>query len=92
MHILNVELKDCAFSPETGQFHATLLMDTGTQRLSLRAAAEHHDGMRRGDMAKGLLGDALRQLNRMPEYRNTERQITVAQDALCAASPLMMAA
>ncbi len=82
MHILNVELKDCAFSQETGQFHATLLMDAEAKRLSLRAAAEYQDGMRRGEVAKVLLDDALRQLKRMPEYRNSERQITVATNAL----------
>jgi hypothetical protein len=48
--------------------------------------------MRRDAVAEVLLHDALRQLNRMPEYRNTPGQITVARDALRTASPRMMAA
>lgn len=92
MHILNVELKDCAFSPETGQFHATLLMDADARRLTLRAKADYENGMRRDDVAEVLLGDALRQLNRMPEYRNTPQKVTVARNALRASNPLPMAA
>ncbi|MFK7940003.1 MAG: hypothetical protein AB8B82_11530 [Roseovarius sp.] len=92
MHILSIELKDYAFSAETGQFHATLLMDADTRRMSLRAAADYQQGMLRQHVAEELLDDALRQLNRMPEYRNTSHQITVAQDALRASTTMLQAA
>ena len=81
MHIQTIEMKDCAFSSETGRFHATLLMNADTRRLSLRAAADYRAGMARGEVAQVLLKDALRQLSRMPEHRNTTQQVTVAEDA-----------
>lgn len=92
MHILNVEMKDCTFSPETGRFHATLLMEADARRLHMRAAATYHDGMHRNEMAQVMLDDALRQLKRMPEYRNSASEVTVADDALATDAKLPLAA
>lgn len=92
MHIQTVEMKDCAFSAQTGRFHATLLMQTSARRICLRTAAPYHDGMHRSDVVRGLIDEAVRQLRRMPEYRNTGRQITVSEAALPGASSMLLAA
>lgn len=92
MHIQTVEMKDCAFSAETGRFHATLLMQADARRMCLRTVADYHDGMHRADVARGLIDDAIRQLKRMPEYRNTGQRITVSEAALPGASKMLLAA
>lgn len=92
MHIQTVELKDCAFSAETGRFHATLLMQSDARRMCLRSTVDFQDGMRRADVARSLIDDAIRQLKRMPEFRNSDRQITVSDAALPGASNMLLAA
>ena len=92
MHIQSVAMKDCAFSPETGQFRATLVLDTEASRMSLRSATPYRAGMSREDLMIRLLNDALRQIRRMPEHRGTHRSITIAEGALTRHQPMPMVA
>lgn len=82
MHILSVEFKNCNFSPETGRHHATLLVEARERRVCLLAAAKLSETSDRGLVRNGLVADALRQLGRLPEYRNTHHKITLAGNAL----------
>ena len=82
MHILNVEIKDWSFSEETGRHQATLLMDARQNRISLRAETAMAQASPQHDVMNGLLADAMRQLKRLPEYRGSEQEITLAQNAL----------
>ena len=84
MHILSVEVKDRSYSREKGRHEATLLVAGHENRVSFRAAARLAESSGVRDVTQGLLADALRQLRRLPEYRNTTREITVAADALSA--------
>ncbi|WP_371226088.1 hypothetical protein [Roseovarius sp. 2305UL8-3] len=82
MHILNVEVKDCRFSEETGRHKATLLVDCHESRVCLQAATHLARAAGQRDVIHGLMADALRQMKRLPEYRNTTEEITVAPSAL----------
>ena len=82
MHILNVEVKDYAFSKEKGCHQATLLMEGVDSRVCLRTASTHAASANHKDVVHGLIADAIRQLKRMPEYRGNAREITVAQNAV----------
>lgn len=92
MHIVNVELKDIAFSPDASQFKATLLMDTDEARLCLRAVTDFTPGMHRYDIAGKLLQDAIAQIRRIPKYHDSGQEITVARNALAANPRLPLAA
>jgi len=82
MHIVNVEVKDCCFSEETGRYKATVLMDGHENRISIQAVTDLAQAARTRDVIHGLMADAMRQMKRLPEYRNTTREITLAPTAL----------
>ncbi len=82
MHILNVEVKDCQFSEETGRHKATVLVECYENRVCLQAATRMAQAARKHDVVQGLMADAMRQMKRLPEYRNTTREITMAPSAL----------
>lgn len=79
MLILNVEIMDYRVSAETGRCHATMLMQADGNRICLQAAADISSGR---DAYDGLLCDAIRQIGRLPEYRNSSHEITLARGAL----------
>ena len=82
MHIETVRLEDVSLSRAERRYCATLLIEGAEQRISFRAQAAMSRVTHRQEMTRLLVDDALRQLRRMPEYRNSARPITLAQGAL----------
>ncbi len=82
MKILNVKLADQKFLPETGAHRATIVMKTDEGQLFLDAKATLPNGICQNEVSSALVKDALRQLNRMPEYRSGRKRVTLDDDVL----------
>ena len=85
MKIKRISLENVTVSPHSGAHVATVLLKADTASLSLRASAMLTVvlGDRTGDdiVARALVQDALRQVRRMPEYRDAPQSIEVDESA-----------
>lgn len=81
MRITSIEIKGCVFVEEVGQYQATLLIESNENRLCLSASTRADPGLTKDVVFDALIADGLRQIKRMPEYRGTGREITLAPGA-----------
>ncbi len=86
MKIKRISLENVAVSPHSGAHVATVLLQGDTAIYSLRASALAHvpENSQTPDIdvvTRALVQDALRQVRRMPEYRNAPQVVTVADSA-----------
>jgi hypothetical protein len=85
MIIKRILLENVAISPSSGAHVATVLLHADTALLSFRASALPHvsktSAKHKDIVTRALVQDALRQVRRMPEYRNGAKVITIADTA-----------
>ncbi len=85
MKIERISLENVAVSPHSGAHVATVLLQGDEGSLSLRASAMPTTIL--GDLTeaaivtRALVQDALRQVRRMPEFRNAPQAVIVADNA-----------
>lgn len=77
MHITKVRARDLRRDVYAGCISAVLLLETGAGQISLNVTAPEREALR-----EALWSDALRQLQRLPEFRQDVEQITLAVAAL----------
>lgn len=77
MHITKVRARDLRRDVPTGCVSGVLLLETGNGQVSLNVSAPVAEALK-----DGLWSDALRQLQRLPEFRRNAAQITLAASAL----------
>jgi len=85
MKIERISLENLAVSPHSGAHVATVYLQAGTASLNLRASAlpkTEAAGLKQQEIVtRALVQDALRQVRRMPEYRDGTKTITIADTA-----------
>lgn len=85
MKIKRISLENVAVSPHSGAHVATVMLQVDKKSLTLRASAlpdtSDTGDKQRDVVTRALVQDALRQVRRMPEYRNGFEPITVADTA-----------
>ncbi|MFN3210318.1 MAG: hypothetical protein ACE369_15185 [Roseovarius sp.] len=85
MKIERISLENLCVSPHSGAHVATVLLQSDVMSLSLRASAlpgTEDCGLPRNEVViRALVQDALRQVRRMPEYRNTPQDVVIAETA-----------
>ena len=85
MKIERISLENVAISPHSGAHVATVLLQGDSASLSLRASAMPNtifDGLTEtAIVTRALVQDALRQVRRMPEYRNAPQAIVIDDSA-----------
>jgi hypothetical protein len=85
MRIDRISVDNVVVSPHSGAHVATVLLQGDTASLSLRASAlptTGLDGFSDDEVVtRALVQDALRQVRRMPEYRNRPQSVVIADSA-----------
>ena len=87
MLIRAIRLVDQTTGPGDGIHRATVVLTYEAGQLSLYPKASVPHGSAMNDVVQALIDDALRQIARMPEYRNGRKTIVIAQDALQGLDP-----
>lgn len=77
MHIVGFKVVDLREEPEPGLYRATLLLRTRSSQISLFVRTLIPNDSSSEHIRRILIDDAIRQVRRLPEYRDGTLSITV---------------
>ncbi|MFY9238406.1 MAG: hypothetical protein WAO78_05950 [Roseovarius sp.] len=76
-----IQVDNLRFNPETRSHAAVIILTTDEATLCLHASAPCPEDAGQGIIAEDLMKDAIRQVQRMPEFRRGHRTVTVCTSA-----------
>ncbi|HCE71226.1 MAG TPA: hypothetical protein DET67_08395 [Ruegeria sp.] len=82
MQITNVEISQYQVCPNTARHSASVCMTLADRVVTLFCSLELPEGISAIARAQAFVGDAMRQLRRMPEFRSGKQQLSLDDQAL----------
>lgn len=82
MQITNVEISQYHVCPDTARHSASVCMTLADRVVTLFCSLELPEGLSPLARAQAFVSDAMRQLQRMPEFRSGKHQLHLQDHAL----------